>query len=178
MRETQARGIAQPLSWITVGGFTLLELMFALAVLGILLGIGVPSFITLTQNNRVTTQTNDLVTALNLARSEAIRRGEPATVEAVDPTSSFAGGWCVYVGTGGCSNADNVLRIYPAMTRMTVTSDSTFVAFDGRGARQHPTSAQLRITLSPDDCAAGAARARRLNIALTGRISLERIDCS
>src|SRR5690606_4998127 len=148
-----------------IGGFTLLELMFALTVLGILLGIAVPSFITLTQNSRVTTQTNELVSAHNLARSEAIRRGAPAPGEAVEAASGFAGGWCVYVGAGGCDEAANLLRVYPAMTRMTAVSNATSIAFDARGARQSPVNPQFRITLSPDDCASGAtARARRLDI--------------
>lgn len=160
-------------------GFTLLELMVALTVLAILLSVGVPSFATFTQNNRVTTQTNELVSALNLARSEAIRRGAPTTVEAVQPASGFAAGWCVYVGNGGCGDPDNVLRVYPPMTRMAVESDATAIVFDARGARRSPANASVTVTIAPDDCAAGTAeRARRLEIALTGRINLERIDCS
>lgn len=159
-----------------LAGFTLLELMAALTVLGVLLAVGVPSFVALTQNNRVTSQTNQLVSALNLARSEAIRRGGQATVQAIDAALGFAGGWCVHVGSS-CADSDDVLRTYPAMTRLNVASDATFITFDARGARQLPTAAQLRITLAPDDCASGTARARRLDIALTGRISVERIGC-
>src|SRR5690606_25670853 len=128
-------------------GFSLLELMVALTVLGILLGVGVPSFATLTQNNRVTTQTNELVSALNLARSEAIRRGAPTTVEAVLPASGFAAGWCIYVGTGGCGDPSGVLRVYPPMTRMSVEADATSIVFDARGARRQPTDASLTVTL-------------------------------
>jgi type IV fimbrial biogenesis protein FimT len=55
-------------------GFTLLELMVTLAVLGILLGIAVPSFQSSLTNSRLTTAANDLVGALQAARSEAIKR--------------------------------------------------------------------------------------------------------
>lgn len=154
-----------------------MELMFTLAVFGVLVGIGVPSFVTIVQNSRTATQTNELVSALNLARSEAIRRGAPVTVQETQNGAGFQGGWCVHVGTS-CADANNVLRIYPAMTAMNVTTSPALVVFDARGARQLPTTGSVTMTLSPDNCAAGAAgRARRLDIALTGRINLERVSC-
>ena len=55
------------------GGFTLLELLVAMAVTGILLGVGVPSFVEVMKNARLSTQHNDLLQSLYLARSEAIK---------------------------------------------------------------------------------------------------------
>lgn len=55
-------------------GFTLIELMVALAVLAIVLGIGVPSFQNIMERNRAASQTNELLGALQATRSEAIRR--------------------------------------------------------------------------------------------------------
>ena len=55
------------------GGFTLLELLVAMAVAGILLGVGVPSFVEVMKNARLSTQHNDLLQSLYLARSEAIK---------------------------------------------------------------------------------------------------------
>ena len=56
-------------------GFNLIELMLGITVLAIVLGLGVPSFIDTIRNNRVISQSNDLLTALNYARSEALKRG-------------------------------------------------------------------------------------------------------
>lgn len=56
-----------------IGGFTLIELMVSVVVLGILIGIGVPSFQSIMQRDRVTDATNDLLIALQLARSDAVR---------------------------------------------------------------------------------------------------------
>src|SRR5690348_5253075 len=53
-------------------GFTLLELMTTLLVLSILHGLAIPSFRATIENNRVTAATNDFVSSLNFARSEAL----------------------------------------------------------------------------------------------------------
>ena len=88
-------------------GFTLIELLVTISILAILLAIAVPNFITFIQNNRVTSQTNDLVTALNYARSEAIKRGVRTTVcsRATDTScaasTTWDTGWLVFVDCNG-----------------------------------------------------------------------------
>jgi type IV fimbrial biogenesis protein FimT len=61
-------------------GFTLMELMFTLLLAGILLGIGVPSFRGMIANNRLSSQTNEIIAAINMARSEAITRNTRITL--------------------------------------------------------------------------------------------------
>jgi len=61
-------------------GFTLLELMVALTVLALLLGIGVPSFRDFVRNSRMTAAANDIVTDFSIARSEAVKRRVPVTL--------------------------------------------------------------------------------------------------
>jgi len=61
-------------------GFSLVELMVTIAVLAILLAIGIPSFASLIASNRLTSATNELVAALQTARTEAIRRNVRVTV--------------------------------------------------------------------------------------------------
>ncbi len=72
-------------------GLTLIELMVSLVVLAILVGIGVPSFQSIMQRDRVTDATNDLLMALQLARSNAVRLRTKATVCASnkDQTSCY-----------------------------------------------------------------------------------------
>ena len=84
-------------------GFTLVELLITIVVVSILLAAGVPAFQSFIKNNRVTAQTNDLVTAIQLARSEALKRGTNAVVCAsddqatcTDDMDTWADGWIVF----------------------------------------------------------------------------------
>ena len=56
-------------------GFTLVELLITIVVISVLLATGVPAFLDFIKNNRLTAQTNELVSAIQLARSEAVKRG-------------------------------------------------------------------------------------------------------
>ena len=61
-------------------GFTLFELMVGIAIMGILVSLAVPSFQDYGRNTRAISAQNDLVTALNYARSE--ERSAPASIAA------------------------------------------------------------------------------------------------
>lgn len=74
-------------------GFTLLELMITVAIAAILLGIGIPSFIGLVNNNRLTSTTNDFITAINTTRVEAIRQGQRVTLCPSTNNTSCGGTW-------------------------------------------------------------------------------------
>ena len=97
-------------------GFNLLELMTAVAVLGILLGLGVPSFTQMIRNNRVVANTNELVVALSAARSEAVKRGLPTSVCARNAATSdvcrtgtannWSSGWLVFVDAADKGRAE------------------------------------------------------------------------
>jgi type IV fimbrial biogenesis protein FimT len=70
-------------------GFTLWELLVAMLVAGILIGIGVPSFRESQRSGAMTAAANELITALLAARTEAVTRRVPVTLCAsVDPTAA------------------------------------------------------------------------------------------
>ena len=70
------------------GGFTLIELMITIAIVGILTALTLPSFTKSLKNNCMTTTTNNLVTSLQLAKSEAVKRRSTVRVEAIDASNA------------------------------------------------------------------------------------------
>ena len=57
-----------------IHGFTLMELMVVLALASIMVALAVPSMQQFARNNRLTTAANDMLHAVSLARTEAIKR--------------------------------------------------------------------------------------------------------
>jgi len=58
-----------------LAGFTLIEMMVVIAILGVLLAIGIPSFQQLIVSNRIASNANEIIADLMMARSEALKRG-------------------------------------------------------------------------------------------------------
>jgi type IV fimbrial biogenesis protein FimT len=61
-------------------GFSLLELLVTLLTAAVVVGLGVPSFRTLALDSQRTADVNAFVTAVQLARSEAAKRGRAVVV--------------------------------------------------------------------------------------------------
>jgi type IV fimbrial biogenesis protein FimT len=83
-------------------GFTVVELLFTVLIASILLAVAVPSFRGMTASNRLVTQTNDLIGAMNFARSEAITRNRTITFCRADSDvdtdcSASAGDWDFWI---------------------------------------------------------------------------------
>lgn len=89
-------------------GLTLVELMLVVLLLGIVAVVALPSFDSLQQRTQMRTEATRLLTALNLARSEAVRRNVPVSLcpspYAVSGVLSCNGdysvGWIVFSNPG------------------------------------------------------------------------------
>ena len=107
-------------------GFTLIELMIVVFLGVLLLTTGVPSFMSFIENNRVVAQTNNFVSALHVARSEAIKTGAQVTLCKSDSGTAcasggagFERGWVVFVDDGATAfdidGGERVLRVQAAL---------------------------------------------------------------
>jgi type IV fimbrial biogenesis protein FimT len=122
-------------------GFTLIELLVTITIAGILIGLAIPSFTDTIRSNRLTTITNDFVSALNLARSEAVKRGKDVSIRKLDTNSytklgssvQWDSGWDVFVdedGDGKYETGDTLLRTYSALNAgYTLRPNSPFGSF-------------------------------------------------
>ncbi|WP_457668191.1 GspH/FimT family pseudopilin [Thiolapillus sp.] len=113
-------------------GFTLLELLMTVTVLGILTALAVPSFRGLMDRNAVTTTANDLLSSILLARSESIKREQPVIFSG---NSNFTT-WEVAADTDGNGSGDEILlqhNLGGNGVDVDANSSSTTIAFNSRG---------------------------------------------
>ncbi|PST97494.1 GspH/FimT family pseudopilin [Photobacterium aquimaris] len=71
-------------------GFTLLELVFTVVIMGILVAMAAPSFNGLIESNKVKRLATEIEWLLVQAKSEAVMRGEKVYVESTAPTNLLA----------------------------------------------------------------------------------------
>ncbi len=144
-------------------GFTLVELLVTVAVLAVVLTLGLPALQRTLERNRVTSDANRLVSALHLARSEAVKRGEPVLVCSSSDGQACGGGWAqgwIVVRVDAAGAPVEVLRRYGPMRARVDTGASTVnrLLFRPDGLLQGPLPGQPRIVLAPAAGAAGEPR--------------------
>jgi len=130
---------------IKQNGFTLYELMIALAIFGILAGFGVPGYLNYVRNAELNNATATIFADIYLARSEAIKTKTPVTVcrtadvNAASPScdnsdSIWTGGWLVFVDSANNgiyeSADDRLLKVgSPPSTHIQIKANSNAAAF-------------------------------------------------
>lgn len=124
----------------TPRGFTLIELMVTVAVTVILLAVAVPSYINFMRSNKLSTNVNSFMQALQSARLEARGRGAtlcPSTDQKKCDSADWRVGWIIfsdYNVDGAFNGNDEILRAGEAFPPgFTITTDTTKVTFGSQG---------------------------------------------
>ncbi|MBS1212375.1 MAG: hypothetical protein H6R26_991 [Proteobacteria bacterium] len=156
-------------------GFTLIELMVTVSVVAIVLTLGIPGFRDLILNNRMTTYINEVVTDVNLARSEAVTRGIPVTLckrntasTNCDSSTAWLDGWIVFAdadGDGTVDTGEQIIRTRSALSGLShLNFPHNLITYDARGF-----SAGYNGTFTFCD-SRGTGKAKGLVLSNTGRL--------
>lgn len=178
MRHTGARG------------FSVIELLVAIAIVAILLAVAFPSFEGSIRRNRVTSTANEIIATLSLARMEGLRNPQGAVICTSADGATCGGtwndGWMVWIdanGDGAPGGAsDRVLRYVQGKPRLTISATSpggaTFanrIHFDNRG---RPDTHTRTITVQPDTCPTSQELVRQVGVGLTGQARITKQACT
>lgn len=130
-------------------GFTIIELIVAMAIMTILISLAAPSFQAFIYKNRTATITNGFLGAINYARSEAITRNRPVVIcnragsgVACLNGADWSNGWLIYVKNSNSGaivydpTKDTLLRqreALPTSYSMMATASVPNIRFFGNG---------------------------------------------
>jgi len=173
-------------------GFTLLELMMAIAILGIALGIALPAFTDMLRSYRAQSQSSEIATAVSLARSEAIKRGGNVYLTAIANGDDWGAGWRVWHDANGNGSyaATELIRSFAALDGASLRGKSyTTVSgavtpggaavqlrFTAQGVLQDVMPGQgfvFEFSVGDEFC----SLAHEIQINHVGRVSTTRRDC-
>ncbi len=156
-------------------GFTLIEMLVVITLVGVLLMIAVPSLRSLILNQGIKTASYDLFAALQLARSEAIKRNDNTVLKAgASSDGAWTAGWRVV------DSANNLIRSWNVASNLTIAetanSGATSITFARDGHVSAPAQPP-RIQLDPSSSTSGVST-RCVGVDLIGRPVTKMGGCS
>lgn len=171
------RDVTRVVSPSTVAGFSVIELMITVVIASILVALALPNFRETMIRNNVTEINNQLVQALNLARSEAVRRGAQVEVISTANTSTFSTGWKVIPDANfngafdaselSVNTGSTVPTGYSVCSRSTGGADAAII-FDNTGALKTPQTG-FNINVNRPD--GKTSLAKHISVSPTGMIT-------
>jgi type IV fimbrial biogenesis protein FimT len=144
-------------------GFTLVELIIAMALLAILASVAVPFYGNIIADQRNRAVASDLHSALVLARSEAVKRNTPVTLS---PMPTWSDGWRIASPVAGQPD----LLSHTLSPGNTIDSAAGSVVFGASGR----AAAAVEFELTSDT---NANSVRCLSLGIDGRANVEKKGC-
>lgn len=162
--------------------FTLVELMIVVIIVAIVLAIAAPSFVKVIRNNQLRVQADSLVTSLNLARSESVKRSVAVVLCNPDSTTgacdgNLADGWTVFADLNddgdydaAGTDPDVLIRVFDAVANGYTLTNRTGVSDYAGSFKYYPDGtaddAAALLVCPPDR---DAQEAWEIDVTLVGR---------
>jgi type IV fimbrial biogenesis protein FimT len=182
----------EPTNKLNASGFTLIELLVTVAVIAIVLTIGVPSFHQVIMTNRMATQANDLLGSMNLARSEAVKRGQRvALCKTADPfaatpacttSGAWGQGWLIFVDNDNDATLDAgevLLKVHHSIFPSTLsgnTNVANYLSYAADGTTRLTSNAFQSGTLTLCPGTSGMT-GRSIVVNAAGRTRIGSVTC-
>lgn len=164
-------------------GFSLIELMIAIAIMGILLALGLPAYNTFISNAKLRASAQSFLSGLQLARSEAVRRNAGVDFVLTDEdvsgpnfdsvvTSATGRNWLIRTNNlttyiEGKFGADGSGRSMEQATPIAVSGPTGTITFNGFGGTTLGAAATFEFTNpSAGTCAGAGGQVRCLNVTI------------
>jgi len=138
-------------------GFTLIEMMVTITLLGVLTMLAMPSFTTWIANNKVRTVSDSLQNGLRLAQAEALRRSRPMVFSLTNSAAPQSGLTAVADGSNWSLNVSkSSLDAGSVFVQAGVLSDVA-AGVQVKGAAAVCFNAMGRLAVNSDTGVAGAS---------------------
>lgn len=184
-----------------LSGFSLAEVLVVLVIISILTFLVVPGFVDLVRSNRLTVQAHRFVAALNLARSEAIKRNRrtyicirasDGSLDRCSDGQAWENGWIVYSdeNTNRKPDGHEIIQVFDPIAQgyeLRSNGRVSALAYRGDGMARRAKGGLPMMTFRL--CAPDARndnvdyRAREIVVSASGRLRLQKgrvnvTDCS
>lgn len=166
-------------------GFSVVELMIIVAIVAIVATIALPSFNDLIVQNRLSSQANELVAGVSLARTAAIESNSgggfcPANASQSGCGGSWQNGWLAWADANGngAADPDEVLSV-GTISDKDLLAGLPQIRFDGRGRREAPAAGAGNATLSlrAVQCPTGKGFLRTVTVTPVGSVTSGKGSC-
>ncbi len=153
----------------TQRGFTIIELMITVGLLGVMLTIAVPSFSSIFKQNRLASQTNSILSSLNYARGQTINQNQNVIVQPIAAGTNWSGGWKIRV-----NGAD--IQFFEGVENASLTSSAATITYQSDGSLS--AAGNITLTLTPNNCPTGNSDVRVVTITLSGQSASATAVCT
>jgi type IV fimbrial biogenesis protein FimT len=150
-------------------GFTLVEILIGVAIVGLMLMVGIPSFTLWIQNQKARTAAEGLLNGMQIARTEAIRRNECMQITLSEQTA-----WTI----SRCASSDIPVQSRQAsegtldVTSTVLPADAHTVSFSGLGRVSSPNPSDHSAPMTSIEFSTPTSRRMRIVVPVGGGVRM------